>query len=310
MQAGMLGRSAELRELLSLAAGGGVYYVYGPRGVGVSSLLRWFISSLAHVSGYAVAYVDGFEGEREDLAVSGTPLLVARFRAAVSPNVPVGRGMVLALPVVVGGFPAQGLRIVVVVDHVDRVLGGESLRGFAEGLAGLAERLVARGAVSVAFFLAGRALGARMLRGVAEPVLVEGIDATSYAELARRLGAPQGFNAHGFWELTQGNPGELVLLAHRYLWNVEFWRGAIAARLRRVARLLEARGLQEELARAVEEGPDAASPRLLELLEAHDVVYSGEAKPLQDRKVCAAGYCWQLPVYREVLGELLGVGRR
>ncbi len=306
----LVDREAELSALLGIVGKGvRALYLYGARGIGVSSLLRRFATSMKEFHNYLVIYIDGIEGDRVDYALIASKDAEPILRElALNSEMPPGPTLLYTLPIVLVrlGLPSvTGRHILVIVDHLDRGIGPGKTPDYLDSLMGTARKLVSWKALSATIIGAGTQLGLNALlshprRGV-ELLRVDGLPFSAYKVFASSLGIDA--DPETLWRLTGGNPGETIILATRYRGNIDFWKKALAARLRRVTRLIREKGLLKELSKAIQE-LDNASEVLLGLLQAHDIVLRADT-PILGRGHSKEKWIWSLPVYRDLIAEII-----
>ena len=303
-------REPELSALISLVGHGiRAFYLYGSRGIGISTLLKRYILSMKEFHNYLVIYVDAIEGYRVDSAlIASEPAEPILRELASSSEMPPGPALLYALPIVLVrlGLPSvMGRHVLVIVDHLDRGIGPGKTLDYLDSLMGTARKLILWKALSVTIIGAGTQLGLKALlsspnKGI-EILRVNGLPLSAYKVLVSRLGIEA--DPETLWHLTGGNPGETIILATRYKGDIDFWKRALAARLRRVIRLVREKRLLEELSKAVQE-LDNASQELLELLQAHDIVLRADT-PMLGRGRGKEKWVWSLPVYRDLVAEII-----
>ncbi len=306
----LVDREAELSALIGLVKQGvHAVYLYGPRGVGISTLLRRFAASMKGFRNYLVVYVDAIEGDRVDSALIASETAEPILRElASSSEMPPGSALLYALPIVLVrlGLPSvMGRHVLVIVDHLDRGIGPGKTLDYLDSLMGTARKLIFWRALSVTIIGAGTQLGLKALlsspnKGI-EILRVNGLPLSAYKVLVSRLGIE--VDPETLWRLTGGNPGETIILATRYKGDIDFWKRALAARLRRVIRLVREKGLLGELSKAVQ-GLDNAFKELLELLQAHDIVLRADT-PILGGGYSKEKWVWSLPVYRDLIAEII-----
>jgi len=303
-------REAELSELMRLVSGKlEVLYIYAARGAGVTTLLRRFVHSLKEFSNYIVIYVDSIEGDRVEEALIATPgiekfLVDLATRSDLAP----GPALLYALPVILVrlGLPnVMGKRVVLIIDHLDRGIGPGKTPDYIDSLRSTARKLLSWKALSVTVITAGSQLGlnailSSRLGGEIGLRRLKGLPLHAYTRLAEKLRLS---SADELWRLTAGNPGETVVIATRYRGDISFWKKALAAKLRRVLRALEQKGLIGELERVLR-NEEEFSNDLAEALQAYDVVMRADIPALGSGEK-GPRWTWSLPVYRDILLGLL-----
>jgi len=306
----LVDREAELSALIGLVKRGvNAVYLYGSRGVGISALLRRFATSMKEFRNYLVVYVDAIEGDRIDNAlIASEPAEPILRELASSSEMPPGPALLYTLPIVLVrlGLPSvMGRHVLVIVDHLDKGIGPGKTLDYLDSLMGTARKLISWRALSVTIIGAGTQLGLKMLLSSPskeiEVLRVDGLPLNAYKVLVNRLGIDA--DPETLWSLTGGNPGETIVLATRYKGDIDFWRRALAARLRRVIRLVREKKLLRELSKAVQE-LDNASKELLEMLQAHDIVLKADT-PILGRGRGREKWVWSLPVYRDIVAEIV-----
>ncbi len=304
-------REAELSALISLIGGElRLIYLYGPRGVGVSSLLQRFVKNIRMFNNYVVVYIDSIEGDKIEYALTASPRVEELLRKiAMTSEMPPGRALIYSLPVALarlGLLNIMGKYIVVIVDHVDRGIGPGRVPDYLDSLKGTANKLLSWRAAGVTIIGAGTQLGFNALsaykRGRVGVRRLAGLPFQAYAQLAERLGLKA--EPEKLWRLTGGNPGETIIIATRYRGDISFWRKALAARIRKVVKMIENKGLVNELSATLRD-LDTASEELMKILQAYDLVTRVDAPLLGNKQDTGGKWDWSLPVYREILSEIV-----
>lgn len=304
-------REAELSALMSFIGNGvKLLYLYGPRGIGTSSLLQRFGKSLRVFDNYVVIYVDSIEGDRVEYALIASKNVEEILRRlAMASEMPPGRALLYSLPVVLvrlGLFSIVGKHVVIIVDHVDRGIGPGRVHDYLDSLSSVANKLLTWRATSVTIIGAGTQLGLNTLstykQGKVLVQRVSGLPLPAYAQLVKNLGVDA--EPEKLWELTGGNPGETIIIATRYKGDIDFWMKALAARLRKVVKIIENKGLLGELSKAVHD-ISTVSDDLIKTLQAYDLVIRADTPILGGKEGTRRVWAWSLPVYREILSEIV-----
>ena len=308
----LIGRRRELenlRELIRKAPQASLHVVYGPRGVGVTTLLKALVEELTTQPDHQVLYVDAAAATEAPLeALAGTPRLAAHVLASTPQHgdMPLGPRLALYLPVTLAKAAPLALRktLIIVVDHVDRGLGIGRLRDYLDSLEATAKKLthLAEKAAIIATLTPLAASKTNRPKHV-----LWGLDEKDYTTLIKNLRL--AIDPHHAYTLTAGNPREAVNIATRYRGSLETWLKALKARTRKVRKLLEARGLKSTIPERPEE-VDAMDPETLETLQAYDITINiADAKDLtpvkrpDPGKAIGIKWAWQLPAYHRILKE-------
>ncbi len=307
----LIGRDYEIAKLEHLAGSSGgprLLAVYGPRRVGITALLLEFTSRLLE-QGKPVLYVDAAAATETPLeAVKSDPKLV-RLILSFTPRVgdqPLGPLIALYLPVTIARalLPFRDRGVLVIVDHVDRGIGIGRLVDYLDSFKATLDRLAQAG-VEARAVVALTPLAAYRIGNRYPLYTLWGLDRKAYGELLENLRL--SVEVEEAYRLTGGNPGETVLIATRFKGSLSFWLDSLKPRVRKVIRLLEARGIM------LKKPPtpvqlDTMGTRVLETLQAYDItMWIGSAdnlteavRPDPDRGIGAA-WAWQLPAYYHLL---------
>ena len=311
-------RGWELQRLLEALEEYRTLVVYGPRNVGKSELLRYFLRVYAprRLGRLAVVAVDAREKAAEALGLSGAAGEAARLVSSILAE---AVGVPASLPRLVERVAAmlaraRASRTIIYVDEY-HLLYGDRERALLE-LESVAGFLAKRGHGDVNLvltvsegFAATREARRRLLGYAAGFLLVEGLDrepmSRLFEEYSRLHGCRLGFNR--YWSVYGGAPGYLVeackldwgrLLAEKL---PELLYHAVDAALEELAAELGAgrRALIERVAGLLEKlyegvAPEAEEASLAERLVEYNVLY-----PCWGRIAgrYARLYLPQLPVY-------------
>ncbi|BEP18553.1 hypothetical protein PYJP_19050 [Pyrofollis japonicus] len=318
----LIGREKELKSLQEYTNKTNgtikVMYIYGAKGVGVSSVLRGFAARLARNDEYTVLYIDSIEGDDVARAVVATDRIKGLVLSmASSTEMEPGRALLYTLPIIAIrlGLPnIRDKRAVIIVDHIDKGIGPTRTPEYLDSLKASARKLIQWRARGVTIIAGGTQLGLQEIEnkghvlGIAmDFARIVGLEKEPYYKLLESLQVNFSLTPSELWELTGGNPGETLVLAKRYRGDHLFWLSALKARLRRVIRIIENKGLLEELRNALDDLGNI-HPRVAEILQAYDIVIRCDKSVLgKEDEYDECGLEWQLPVYKKLLTELLSV---
>ncbi len=329
-------RADEARLLLSYGFAT-VSVLVGPKGCGKTELARALVRGVeaagAPVDTVYLGYEVDAQAARTVIEVVSKPLakslleLIGRLAGgleAVGPGAAVARGLVSAADVLAALWRTLHRRpIMVFVDELRSPL-EPAARQELELRANDVIRLAADRDVEVKLvYLSSDAVASRLARIVGAKVgwlLAWNLDWIGFVELLSQLEPPYTLEPVLVWQLTGGNPRDLISLALDYGWAVEDY---VRSRLALVAETLSSYArsreiseaqLVEEAAKLLETLSQGLPPRLIDALEEANIVlnvslYRAVSRLPDGEPWAGRRWAFQVPVYYWVLKAVVEEGR-
>jgi len=310
-------------------------YIYGPEGCGKTRLLKEFVRKFNNYFGEkAIAiYIDALERvSLEKALLTSKTVEIAKeviekfINKFTNKGFGIGRILADAISVILEkALIKRKLKdnyVLVAIDDVTRAIGLDQIEWYVkwlyELLWKLAEEYKPRAINFIVTTSEGQSLDLVSKHRHAHIRLIWNLSKQSFRELFYELKPKKGVNLENTWRLFGGNPGKLVELAKQFEWNLEEMKEHYRKLFHPFVLKLWKEDLIKDLVNVLNDidiffsKPSASKGKLQEILiERNLIIYKNmttihkiEIPP--DPEISVGKYfAWQVPLYRELLREII-----
>jgi len=318
-------REEELRVLEKMSYTGRYLplYIYGPEGCGKTRLMKELVNLLNRRENYITLYIDTHSPTRTvEEALKPTIQKIIDIVGEVMEGVqePIGKSIALLLSKILnqiaGKIRVKGKHLTIIIDEVSTSIGLEKTSWYLKYLQNLSETLLEthkpESILIIATTSEGQSLSEVMRHTYTDVKLIWNLNEESAKKLLLELGISSEKKQDEIWRLTGGNPRAIIEIVRDYEGDINAWKEKISnIRITPMLKQVKEKGLIKHLVKAVET-PDDITETLEQILIQHNLIIYKAPRTLTNSKVeenselgIGKYYAWQIPVYREVLKEIL-----